>query len=150
MLDQLQNVFASFRKNDVKYLVIGGIAAVLYGVPRATFDLDILIEASTENTERLLKAMIEAGLGTAGLTNVEDVLSQEITIFKDRIRLDVQTSTPGIRFDEAWERRVTMNYKGQSMEVVSLRDLISSKRAAGRDVDLHDVEALESNIRQED
>ncbi len=150
MLDQLQIVFASFRKNDVKYLVIGGIAAVLYGVPRATFELDILIEASPENTRRLLKAMIEAGLGTANLTNVEDVLSQEITIFKDRIRLDVQTSTPGIRFDEAWERRVTMNYKGQSMEVVSLTDLISSKRAAGRDVDLQDVEALESNIRQED
>jgi hypothetical protein len=29
--------------------VIGGIAAVLHGVPRATFDLDILIEASIEN-----------------------------------------------------------------------------------------------------
>ena len=40
MLDQLQTVFASFQKNDVKYLVIDGIAAVLYGVPRATFDLD--------------------------------------------------------------------------------------------------------------
>ena len=94
--------------------------------------------------------MAEAGLGTAALTNVEEVLSQEITIFKDRIRLDVQTSTPGIQFDEAWERRVTMNYKGQVMEVVSLTDLISSKRAAGRDVDLQDVEALESNINHED
>ena len=94
--------------------------------------------------------MIEAGLGTAGLTNVEEVLSQEITIFKDRIRLDVQTSPPGIRFDEAWNRRVTMNYKGQVMEVVSRADLISSKRPAGRDVDLQDVEALESNTKQED
>ena len=68
MLDQLQNVFASFQKNQVKYLVIGGIAAVLYGVPRATFDLDILIEASSANAERLLRAMTEAGLGTAALT----------------------------------------------------------------------------------
>jgi hypothetical protein len=40
MLDQLQIVFASLQKHKVKYLVIGGIAAVLYGVPRATFDLD--------------------------------------------------------------------------------------------------------------
>jgi hypothetical protein len=61
MLDQLQSVFASFQKNDVKYLVIGGIAAVLYGVPRATFDLDVLIEATKENANRLLRAMIEAG-----------------------------------------------------------------------------------------
>src|SRR5436853_2749536 len=101
MLDQLQNVFASFQKNQVRYLVIGGIAAVLYGVPRATFDLDILIEASSANAERLLRAMTEAGLGTAALTSANDVLSNEITIFTDRVRLDVQTSTPGLAFEEA-------------------------------------------------
>ena len=144
MLDQLQNVFASFRKNDVKYLVIGGIAAVMYGVPRATFDLDVLIEPTAENAERLLKAMIEAGLGTASLTTVDDVLSKEITIFTDRIRLDVQTSTPGLVFREAWSRRVTMNYKGQTLEVVSLTDLIASKQASGRAVDLEDVRILQS------
>ena len=145
MLDQLQSIFASFQKNDVKYLVIGGIAAVLYGVPQATFELDVLIEPSAQNADRLLKGMIDAGLGTASLTTVEDLLSKEITIFTDRIRLDVQTSTPGIIFEDAWERRVTMNYKGQALEVVSLRDLIASKRAAGRDVDLQDVRMLESN-----
>jgi hypothetical protein len=42
MLNRLGEVFASFHKHQVKYLVIGGIAAVLHGVPRATFDLDIL------------------------------------------------------------------------------------------------------------
>jgi hypothetical protein len=144
MLDRLQSVFASFRKNDVRYLVIGGIAAVLYGVPRATFDLDVLIEATTANAERLLRAMTEAGLGSASLTTVDEVLSKEITIFTDRIRLDVQTSTPGNVFNEAWARRETMNYKGQVLEVVSLNDLIASKRASGREVDLADVRILES------
>jgi hypothetical protein len=144
MLDQLQSVFASFQKNDVRYLVIGGIAAVLYGVPRATFDLDVLIEPTLENVKRLLQAMSEAGLGTASLASAEEVLSTEITIFTDRIRLDVQTSTPGIVFEEAWQRRATMNYKGQALEVVSLADLIASKRASGRDVDLEDVRILTS------
>ena len=144
MLDQLQSVFASFQKNDVKYLVIGGIAAVPYGVPRATFDLDVLIEPTKDNVERLLSAMIEAGLGTASLTNAEDVLSKEITIFTDRIRLDVQTSTPGISFEQAWQHRVTMNYRGQTLEVISVGDLIASKTAAGRDVDLEDVRILKS------
>src|SRR6266496_2913558 len=144
MLDQLQSVFASFQKNDVKYVIIGGIAAVLYGVPRATFDLEVLIEPTRQNAERLLRAMIEAGLGTAALTSANDVLSKEITIFTDRIRLDVQTSTPGLVFEDAWRRKVTMNYKGQTLEVVSLTDLIASKRASGRDVDLEDVRILES------
>jgi len=38
MLNRLLGVFASFQKHKVRYLVIGGIAAVLHGVPRATFD----------------------------------------------------------------------------------------------------------------
>src|ERR1044072_4794740 len=142
MIDQLQTVFASFQRNDVKYLVIGGIAAVLYGVPRATFDLDILIEPTKENAQRLLDALAEAGFGTAEMTNAEEIIATEITIFTDRVRLDVQTFTPGIEFENAWPRRVTMSYEGQDLEVVSRADLISSKTAAGREVDLEDVRIL--------
>jgi predicted nucleotidyltransferase len=58
MLNRLQAVFASFQSHQVKYVVIGGIAAVLHGVPRATFDLDILIEASPDNVKRLLDALL--------------------------------------------------------------------------------------------
>ncbi|MBW1836269.1 MAG: hypothetical protein JRF71_13250 [Deltaproteobacteria bacterium] len=43
MLNRLKGVFKSFQQHDLRYVVIGGIAVVLYGVPRATFDLDILI-----------------------------------------------------------------------------------------------------------
>ncbi len=143
MLNRLKGVFESFQQHEVRYLVIGGIAAVLYGVPRATFDLDILIEATSENTRRLLAALLDAGMGTASLTNVDEILSNEITIFKDRVRIDVQTSTPGLRFQDAWKRRKTMEYQGQSFYVASREDLIASKRAAGRDVDLEDVRLLE-------
>jgi hypothetical protein len=68
MLNQLQGVFSSFQSHNVRYVIIGGIAAILYGVPRATFDLDILIEATPENAQRLLAALLDAGLGTADLT----------------------------------------------------------------------------------
>jgi hypothetical protein len=130
--------------------VIGGIAAVLYGVPRATFDLDILIEATPENTRRLLDALLDAGMGTASLTNVDEILSNEITIFKDRVRIDVKTSTPGLRFKDAWKRRKTMEYQGQLFYVASREDLISSKRATGRDVDLEDVRLLELPNKEKD
>lgn len=150
MLDQLQTVFASFQRNDVRYLVIGGIAAVLYGVPRATFDLDILIEPTKENAQKLLDALVEVGFGTAQMTSAEEIVDTEITIFTDRIRLDVQTSTPGIRFEDAWRKRVTMTYEGQEFEVVSLADLIQSKTAAGREVDLEDVRILTSDEKESD
>ncbi len=108
MLNRLRDVFASFQKHKVKYLVIGGVAAVLHGVPRATFDLDILIES----------------------------------IFQDRVRIDVQTSTPGLVFSDAWNNRETMEYQKQKFHVVSKADLVASKRASGRAVDLEDVRLL--------
>ena len=143
MLNQLQGVFSSFQKHEVKYVVIGGIASVLHGVPRATFDLDILIEATPLNAERLLEALIEAGLGTASLITAEGLLVHEITIFKDRVRVDVQTHTPGVEFEEVWKKRETMNFQGQEFYILSKEDLIASKRAAGREVDLEDVRLLE-------
>ncbi len=105
MINRLQNVFESFRSHDVKYLVIGGIAAVLHGVPRATFDLDILIEATPENAARMLAALEQAGLATATMVSADELLAREITIFRDRVRIDVQTRTPGIAFASAWQRR---------------------------------------------
>lgn len=150
MIDQLQPVFASFQKNDVRYLVIGGIAAVLYGVPRATFDLAILIEATKENAQKLLNALFDIGFGTAQMTSADEIIDKEITIFTDRIRLDVQTSTLGIRFEDAWRRRTIMTYEGQDFDVVSFADLIQSKTSAGREVDLEDVRILTSEEKQFD
>ena len=121
---------------------------MLHGVPRATFDLDLLIDPTRENCKDLLSALLEAGLGTAALTNEDDLLSHEITIFKDIVRIDVQTSTPGLIFSQAWARREQMEYSGQIMNVLSKEDLIASKTAAGRPVDLEDVRLLELGERR--
>ena len=142
MLQRLPDVFASLDSHDVKYLVIGGVAATLYGVPRATYDLDITIEATRENAQRLLDALSDARFGTASLVSAQDVLAQEILIFEDRVKIDVQTATPGISFAEAWERKETMTYAGRRFYVVSKADLIASKLAAGRPVDIEDVRLL--------
>ncbi len=143
MLNRLQDVFKSFHRHEVRYVVLGGVASVLYGVPRTTFDLDILIEATTENAERLLTALMDAGFGTAAMTDAEDVVAHEITVFNDRVRIDVQTRTPGLSFQDAWRRRKTVTFQGQDLFIVSREDLIASKRAAGRKVDLDDVRLLE-------
>lgn len=143
MLDRLADVFKSFQDREVRYVVIGGIAAVLHGVPRATFDLDVLIDPLPENAERLLAALLQAGLGTASLTTVESVLANEITVLKDRVRVDILTVAPGLTFEQAWSGRQTMSYMGQEFFVVSKGDLITLKRASGRPVDLEDARLLE-------
>ena len=123
--------------------MIGGTAAVLYGVPRATFDLDMLIEATPENAAGLLESLRDAGFGTAALIDAPELLRHEITVFRDRYRIDVQTWTPGLRFEDAWPRRVQMTYEDAPFYVASKPDVIASKRAAARPIDLEDVRILE-------
>ncbi|MEJ2648474.1 MAG: nucleotidyltransferase [Sedimentisphaerales bacterium] len=149
MLNRLKDVFKSFQKHDLHYVVIGGVASVLYGVPRATFDMDILIEPTVENAQKLLAALEEAGFGTATITNAQDIIAHEITIFNDRIRIDVQTRTPGVSFKDAWLHRKTMTYQGQDFFILSKEDLINTKRAAGREIDLKDVNLLEETDSDE-
>lgn len=138
----MQDVFRSFQNHKVRYVIIGSIAAVLHGVPRATFDLDILIEATLENAQRLLDALNEAEISTTGLTNAQNILSHEISVFQDRVRIDVQTKTPGLTFEQAWGNHKTMYFNEQAFYIVSREDLISSKSASGRDIDLEDVRIL--------
>jgi len=143
MLNRLQDVFKSFQQHEVRYIVIGGIASVLHGVPRATFDLDILIDPTDDNARRLLSALADAGFGTAVMTNAQEILAHEITVFNDHLRIDVQTRTPGISFQDVWRRRKTVTYQGQDLFIVSKEDLIASKKASGRQVDLEDVRILQ-------
>jgi len=149
MLNRLQDVFKSFQQHEVRYLVIGGVASVLHGVPRATFDLDILIDPTDDNALRLLSALADAGFGTATMTNAQEILAHEITVFNDRVRIDVQTHTPGLSFQDAWRRRKTITYHGQDFFILSKEDLIASKQASGREVDLEDVHMLELPDQEE-
>jgi hypothetical protein len=56
-----EEVFRELNKSEVLYLVIGGIAVNLYGVPRVTQDLDLLVDMGKENLKRLVKALENIG-----------------------------------------------------------------------------------------
>ena len=64
--------------------------------------------------------------------------------------VDVQIAAPGVEFADAWRHRRAVEYQGQEFFLLSREDLISSKRAAGRDVDLEDVRLLESAEQQDE
>lgn len=142
MLQQHLDIYRSLNAHRVKYVVIGGMAAILYGSPRMTKDLDLFIEATPRNAEQLLKALEAAGMGTAALTTPEKILANEVTILQDIVRLDVLTSIKGLTFAEAWPKRVVKRIKGVAVPVVTLEHLIQAKRAAGRTIDLQDVKTL--------
>lgn len=142
MLAPFLNVVKCLNSRKARYVVIGGNAAIFYGVPRSTFDLDLLIDPTPENAARVLNAFRDAKMGTADLITVERLLANEISIFNDWVPVDVQTRTPGLRFETAWKNRQIRKFHGIGVPFVSRADLIRSERAAGRPVDLEDVSIL--------
>jgi hypothetical protein len=58
------------------------------------------------------------------------------------VRVDILMGIPGLQFDEAWSRRVEVDFDGLTIYFVSRQDLITSKLASGRPQDLVDADIL--------
>ena len=129
---------------DALYLVVGGYAIAVHAAPRATGDLDVWVDATPENAERVYRALTEFGAPLHDLST-EDLATPEI-VFQMGVpprRLDVLTTVSGVAFADAWPNRVTIAADGLQVTVIGRADLIANKRASGRPQDLADVAALE-------
>ncbi|HEX9886961.1 MAG TPA: nucleotidyltransferase [Longimicrobiales bacterium] len=128
----------------VDFMVIGAHAVAVYARPRATGDLDIWVRPTPANARRVWSALVAFGAPLHELT-VED-LSTDDVVFHLGVapsRIDILTTIGGVEFDEAWERRGSVELWGLSVPVIGMADLIRSKRAAGRPRDLADLAELE-------
>lgn len=150
MIDAHRPLYASLQRHGVDYVVIGGIAAIVHGVPRTTLDIDLLIRATPDNARALLQALLEAGLGTAALLDADELLAHEITVFRDRLRVDVQTSSPGIRFEEVRPRALLLRVGDVEVPILAARDLLAAKRACNRAKDQQDLEVLRGLLGADD
>jgi tRNA nucleotidyltransferase/poly(A) polymerase len=56
-----EKVFRALNKAGVRYLVAGGIAVNLHGIPRMTQDLDIIVELTPANVRKLVKVLTLLG-----------------------------------------------------------------------------------------
>lgn len=133
-----------FKANNVKYLVIGGYAVIQYTEPRFTKDLDLWISTHPDNAEAVFNALKEFGAPLEGLSPKD--FSEEGYFYQmgvPPVRVDILMGIPGVQFDDAWERRVEVQFDDVSVTMISREDLILAKRAAGRPQDLLDADSLE-------
>lgn len=143
MIDPHLKLIKSLNDHGVDYLLIGGMLAIAYGVPRTTKDIDFFIRATEENAQKILEALQELGFGTSHLITAEEIAKTEITILKDYLRVDLLTQVKGLEFDKAFAHKEIRKINDISIFVLTLEDLILSKKAAGRPGDLEDVCLLE-------
>jgi predicted nucleotidyltransferase len=140
--ETLRALYGALASHGVRYVLIGGVAALLHGIPRMARDLDLLIDATLGNAQRTLEALHRAGLQVAPAAQPADLLANEVTTIGDGFTVDVLTRVPENTFAGGWERRDIVTLSGVPLNVLSVEDLIASREARGRREDLEDVEAL--------
>jgi len=136
-------LLSALHESQVKYLVIGGYAVMLYTEPRFTKDLDVWVEPTPENAHRVHAALARFGAPLAGVGPAD--FSRPGLFYqmgRPPVRVDILTSVTGLEFADAWPRRVEKDLGGVRALFISRDDLIRVKAALGRPLDLIDVEAL--------
>lgn len=135
----------SLNDNQVRYLVAGGYAVAFHGYPRYTKDIDIWVDKSPNNVEKLIIALAQFGFASSGLT-AEDFQEpdQIIQLGFPPNRIDLLTSLTGVSFEECYTKRVTLDIDGLKISFIDLEDLKANKKATARYQDLADLENLET------
>ncbi len=137
-------------EKKVEYLLVGGYAVALYGIPRTTGDLDIWIRNSEENVAKVIDCLNSFGFSSLGFTN-EDLLKPYaiIQLGFPPVRIDIITDIDGVSFDDAIKNCKITAYGDLTLSLISIEDLIKNKSISGRKVDLADVEKLKKLRRIE-
>jgi hypothetical protein len=139
---QAEELATAFAAEGVDYLFIGKSGAILLGYPDTTQDVDIFLPVSEANAERVLRALRTLGFNLDAALTVTILQGSEIVLMKGGpFALDLIHAPDGIDSYAAAKARSVL-VDGQ-FPVMSLDDLIASKRATGREKDIGDVHRLE-------
>ena len=128
---------------DVHYLVVGAFALAYHGHPRYTGDIDLFIERTAENADKLMQVIQKLGFGDLDLS-VDDFLQEDqvIQLGISPNRIDLLTFLSGISFQEAWATREHGEIDGLNVPFISKEMFKRNKAASGRTRDLADLEQL--------
>jgi len=151
MIPDAEKFRTILNREDVEYVVIGGVAMVAHGSARATFDLDVCYNRSKQNIERLCRALLplhprlrgapknlpfrfDARTVAAGLN---------FTLATDWGDFNLLGEVAGLGFyDAVYKSSALQRVAKISCRVLSLDGLYRAKTAAGRDKDLEALKEI--------
>ena len=138
-----EKLLVDLARADVRFIVVGGVAVALNGFVRTTEDVDILIERSLDNVERLLAALASFGEGHARDLSWTDFEETEgaIRVVED-FPLDIFTVMRGALYRNLIEQTSQTEINGLPVRYLNRAGLIRLKQDSAREKDRIDVAAL--------
>ena len=157
-LNRFARVLDALARHDVRFIVVGGVAAVLQRVPIATQDFDIVHDRAPDNVMRLLRALEELGAAyrddPRNLTpNESHLLGTGSQLLRTgSLDLDILgTIDQGLTYQDLLADTELLEVVGHRVRVLTLEKLIAVKRKLGRPKDkfmlVHLLATLEERAR---
>jgi hypothetical protein len=141
-----EEFIAALNAHGVRYLVVGAHAVAFHARPRATKDLDVLIEPTAANARRVIAALRDFFGGVELGYSEQDVIDPRwiIQLGVAPVRIDLMSEIPGVgSFEAAWRKRVDATFGSVPAHYIGLDELIGAKGAVHRPQDQADLRILE-------
>ena len=149
-----KKLFSTLNNESVKYMVAGGIAVNLYGIERATADIDLIIDLDEENILRFVRVAKKLGLRPKIPVPLDDFADAEkrkewidhkgmkvFTVYDAEnpfFLIDIFVEKP-FDFDTVFEKREKMEFEDTVIPVVPITELIAMKEKSARPQDKADI-----------
>lgn len=135
----------AFNHFNVEYILVGGYSVILHGYSRTTGDLDIWVNQTKENYERIKKAFGLFGMPLFEMTETNFLQNKDFNVFtfgRPPVSLDIMTEVKGLNFRDCFnESKMTVVDK-ISVRLIDYNHLLKAKKSSGRSKDLDDLENL--------
>jgi len=152
-----EQIFTSLNKENVNYLVVGGVALVLHGVVRFTADLDLMLSPETANLQKFLNVIKKLNYKPKLPQMPKELTFETLKEWKKKRNLEVLSFykldspfemidvlvEPVVNFDEAYKRKKIVTINKVAIPLISISDLKKLKKDAGRPKDLEDIASLQ-------
>lgn len=139
-----KELLEEFARDAVDVVLVGGYAVAYHGRPRATKDIDLVLEGSADNLDRAARALTRFGAPPVVVDGVRKQAPTDVVFMgQPPLRVDFLRSIDGVDAQGLFARAEAGELDGVPIRVIALDDLIANKKAVGRPQDLLDVEFLE-------
>jgi len=160
---EYKNVFKELNELKIDYLVVGGLAVNFHGVPRMTYDIDLMILLEPQNILMAVAKLAQWGYRpkvSIDPRQLADEKSRNSWIQEKGMKalnfysptspigeIDLVIDTP-IPYDQLKARAILIELQEEKVPVISIHDLIELKERSGRKQDLADVENLRTVLER--
>jgi len=150
-------IFQEFNRENIKYIVCGGVALNLHGIPRMTYDIDILLKMDNRNIEKFLNLLKKWGFKPKVPVDIMDFVKntnrekwikgkhmKAFTLYNENwiiSEFDILIDVP-VDYKSAIKNITYVKVKNVKIPLISPRDLIKMKQKTGRKQDEADIRAL--------